>query len=168
MVENYRELRLTINKWTCFRLGDSKWEVIIGYGFPEHQSKCHIVLGFLNVYLLSGYNCFAMLLVSAVQQSVLAMCIQTSPPSWTSSQSPASNSPPLSQPDYHRAPSWALCALQQLHSVLRIFKECSCLLAQQIFTTALLCSGRPGLLTLFYRWRDSLWRTGARFLKFLA
>ena len=115
------------------------------------------------------YNYITMLCLFLLYNKVNQLYVYIHPfPLEPPSQFPASSSPPLSQPGHHRAPSWALCATQQAHIVLRIFKECSCLLAQQIFTTALLCSGRPGLLTLFYRWRDSLRRTGARFFKFLA
>ena len=57
VIENYRELRLTINKWACFRLGDSKWEVIMGYSFPEWVSEwAPRGVGFLNVCLLLGYS----------------------------------------------------------------------------------------------------------------
>ena len=56
------------------------------------------------------YSCFTMnvVLVSAVQWTESALCIHISTPSWDSL--PHHRTPP----GHHRAPSWALCAIQQL------------------------------------------------------
>ena len=64
---------------------------------------------FFPLFLLE-YNCFTMLLVSAVQWSESAICIHLSPCSWASFQHP----PHLTPPGHHRTLSWAPCAVQQL------------------------------------------------------
>ena len=64
------------------------------------------ILFFIGLKLL-----FNAIIVSAVQQCELAICIHLSPPAWSSF--PLSHPYPTLSVD-HRALSWAPCALQQL------------------------------------------------------